>query len=154
MPKRIAFGRVLLVVSLAVCVSTTLSHANGRRQTALITFDRPTWVDGVPLMGTYVIEHDDDRMVRGGRCTALYRLSGGQHPGDQVVSFHCIPLQRTAPRRFAMRTEKDLRSGMDVLTEYQFAGDVEAHGVPVVTSIGNSQGYPCEPHSITAVLWH
>jgi hypothetical protein len=48
-----------------------------------------------------------------------------------VAAFHCIPTPRKAVGKFTVRTRPNTALGFGcVLTEYQFAGDVEAHGVP------------------------
>jgi hypothetical protein len=52
------------------------------------------------LIGVHLIVHDEDKMMRGEPCTALYRVGTKKRP-------------------------------VDVLEEYQFAGDSEGHGVPI-----------------------
>jgi hypothetical protein len=47
-----------------------------------------------------------------------------------VVSFHCVPRERGIARGFVSRIGRDPTSDIDTLTEYQFAGEAEAHGVP------------------------
>src|SRR4029078_6303378 len=67
-----------------------------RRQSAIVSFERPTWVAGEMLIGTYVIVHDDDKMAGGAPCTALYRVAPRNRPLEEVVAFHCIPRERKA----------------------------------------------------------
>ena len=122
-----AIGFVAFVIA-ATLTSTVPApdQAEGRR-TARITFEHPTWVADTLLVGTYVIDHDDHRMARGEPCTILYR------PGTRdevVVSFHCLPRERGIARSFVSRTRADPTADIDTLTEYQFAGEAEAHGVP------------------------
>ena len=44
-------------------------------------------------MGTYVIEHDAERMANGGPCTHIYKFDDRRLP---VVAFHCVHLDRPA----------------------------------------------------------
>jgi hypothetical protein len=111
-------------------------RADGRR-CARITFDRPTWVTNTHLIGTYLIEHDDARMTRGEPCTLLYRPGTGTDRGEPVVSFHCLPHQRPIVSNVTTRISRDAISGAETLTEYQFAGETEAHGVPILAFAEN-----------------
>lgn len=143
MPRTSAAAGALVIASMAFATFPNTGHAGSIRQTAVVTFEHPTWVSTARLIGTYIIEHDDARMARGEPCTALYRVGGGRRSGEEVVSFHCIPRERTASRRFSTRVLRDPISGTDTLTEYQFAGDTEAHGVPVVAVVEDRSGTPC-----------
>jgi hypothetical protein len=121
----IGFVAVVIAATLTTAVPAP-DYAAGRR-TASIAFEHPTWVADTQLVGTYVIEHDDGRMSRGEPCTILYR------PGARdavVVSFYCVPRERGIASGFVSRIRRDPTSDIDTLTEYQFAGDSEAHGVP------------------------
>ena len=98
------------------------------RQATEVWFNRPTRVGHAILQGRYVIEHDNDRMARGEPCTHIYAYNDRKTP---VVAFHCTHLDRS-------RTDKNVAvyytdpDGLARLTEYQFAGETAAHGVPVV----------------------
>jgi hypothetical protein len=64
-------------------------------------------------------------------CTTFYRFDSKKGPQEGVLSFHCLPRQRKVVDQTTLaivpaRTINDLPS----LTEYQFAGDPEAHEVP------------------------
>ena len=103
-------------------------------QSAIVKFERPTWVAGEILIGTYVIVHDEDKMTRGEPCTALYRVGTRAHPLEEVVSFHCSPHERKVVSSFTITVSSNPTAGIDTfdtLTEYQFAGDSEGHGVPI-----------------------
>jgi hypothetical protein len=132
MPRASArfMGLAIAVVALAALSET--GRASNLRQTAVVTFERPTWVTTTMLIGEYVIEHDDGRMARGEPCTKLYRVMPGPHPLEEAVSFHCIPRERPIVSSFSMRVRQDPASGIDTLVEYQFGGDPEGHGVPGV----------------------
>ncbi len=123
------------------------SDAKDVSQSAIVRFDRPTWVTTAVLMGTYRIEHDDDRMTHGAPCTVVYRL--GKRDASEVVSFYCIPRRQAAPRRFSTSVFVDPVDGSQTLTEYQFPHDPEVHGVPVVTLVrrGNRAGPESGSHA-------
>jgi hypothetical protein len=81
------------------------------------------------LMGPVLIVHDHEKMSRGEACTTFYRFTAGKGPGDELLSFHCRPVQRTTVDRTRLRVV-DSPLGCKRLTEYQIAGDSEAHGIP------------------------
>ena len=77
-----------------------------------------------------MFEHDDARMARGEPCTRVLRFVPGHGPAEELVAFHCKPRWGQAPGKFTAATDRK-PDGLRVLTEYQFAGDEEAHGVPL-----------------------
>jgi hypothetical protein len=96
------------------------------RQASDVWFMRPVMVNGKILQGHYVIQHDNDRMARGEPCTHIYAFNDRTKP---VVTFDCKHLERD---RASQTTASVATKGdMQVLTEFQFAGDTAAHGVPV-----------------------
>ena len=100
------------------------------KETAVVDLADKTQVLDKVLQGTYLFEHDDARMARGEPCTRVLRFNPGKGPAEELVAFHCKPRWGQAPDKFTAATSR-LPDGMRVLTEYQFAGDDEAHGVPV-----------------------
>ena len=73
MLSRVTVASMLLIVG--TLVPTTFAMSGDRapgQQSAMVRFERPTWVAGEMLIGTYVIVHDEDKMTRGEPCTALY----------------------------------------------------------------------------------
>jgi hypothetical protein len=91
-------------------------------------------VDGRVLMGRHIIEHDTDRMARGEPCTHVYAANDRKYP---VVTFHCTHLIRPTGTQNTVTLRRDynaLGRGF-VMTEFQFAGDRDAHGVPGVRGI-------------------
>jgi hypothetical protein len=71
-------------------------------------------------------------MARGEPCTSVQLFSPGEGPAEEIASFHCIPRARSVVSTFTIRTRPNTEHGFGcVLTEYQFAGDGEAHGVPM-----------------------
>jgi hypothetical protein len=96
---------------------------------AVVNLKDTTMIAGAFVTGSVVFVHDDDRMARGEPCTSVHRFVPGQGPGEQIVAFHCKPRWTKAPARFTAATASR-PDGPPVLTEYQFAGDEEAHIVP------------------------
>jgi hypothetical protein len=116
----------LLSVGLAASGNT-----NGQKaQRAVLQFDEPVKLLGVILRGEYVIVHDDERMARGEDCTSVYTRENGQQ-GKLVVSFHCIPVERTPVDHFTVTVGmSDPASNIPEMLEYRFAGSAEGHQVP------------------------
>ena len=70
-------------------------------------------------------------MARGDACTSFYRFDEVKGPQEEVVSFHCLPANRMVVDKLTLtQTELITSLGIHGLTEYQFAGDCEGHGVP------------------------
>jgi hypothetical protein len=115
-----------LLMTMAALSSVAAAPA---REYATVTFRDPVKVLSTVLMGDYVIEHDDDRMARGGPCTAIYKAADLRRP---VVMFHCKHLRRpaAATAQIALRRNPDMVTGF-TLTAFQFAGSTHAHGVPL-----------------------
>jgi hypothetical protein len=112
---------------IAMLVATT--NATPSVKWAAVNLTDTTMIAGTFVSGPVVFVHDDARMARGEPCTGVYRFVPGKGPGEEIVAFHCKPRWGKAPARFtaAMASRPD---GPPVLTEYQFAGDEEAHIVP------------------------
>src|SRR6185369_1738600 len=101
------------------------------RQWAIATFTDPVLVTDQILMGSYLIVHDDAKMERGEACTSFYRFDKVKGPQEEVVAFHCTPANRPVADMLTVRLSDPLQGiGIPRLTEYQFAGDCEAHAVP------------------------
>src|SRR5450631_2718885 len=94
MVSRAIVASVLFVGTLVLATLAIGGGEASRHQSAMVRFERPTWVAGEILVGTYVIVHDEDKMTRGEPCTALYRVRPGTRPLEEVVSFQCIPHER------------------------------------------------------------
>ena len=104
--------------------------ASAVRQTAVVWFMRPVKVGDRILLGKYIVEHDTGRMARGLPCTHIYEASDPRLP---VVGFHCTHLDRTrADRATVTLMSLSDPTGMMAMTEFQFAGDAAAHGVPAM----------------------
>ena len=100
----------------------------GNKQKAVMQFNSPVMLQGVLLKGEYLFVHDDAAMIRGEACTFVYK--GDAEKADNLVtSFHCTPVQRVKVYSFTVRT-RQASPGVDEVSEFQFRGETEAHGVP------------------------
>jgi hypothetical protein len=125
----------VLLLFVAVCTLIIGSMAweskaasDAGKQKAIAHFDRPVMLMGMTLQGDYLFVHDDAAMARGEACSFIYKGTS-EVKKNLVVSFHCVPVERTKAKRFAVRTTES-SPGVNALMEYQFEGDTEAHGVP------------------------
>jgi hypothetical protein len=100
------------------------------RQWALINISNPLLVGRQILMGTYLIVHDDARMTKGEPCTTVYRFEPTTGRQEVVLSFMCLRRQHAAPKETTLTVKTDPLLGIGTLTEFEFAGDTEGHGVP------------------------
>ena len=61
----------------------------------------------------------------------MYLVEPTKGPAEEIASFHCIPTPRKVVHKFTITTRPNAALGFGcVLTEFQFAGDSEGHGVP------------------------
>ena len=132
MRVRIFVGTLLFVSILA---SATLGTSGDRvapaRQWAVVHLSEPTLIGETIVQGPVLFVHDDARMARGEPCTTVLLFEPTKGPTEEIASFHCIPTPRRVVGQFTMRTRPNVSLGFGcVLTEYQFAGESEAHGVP------------------------
>jgi hypothetical protein len=82
------------------------------------------------LIGTYVIVHDGQNGLRGA-CRVLPR--GPAKPSlEEVVSFRIPRGRKRFPASTTVISKPAFRiDTFDTLSEFQFAGDSEGHGVPI-----------------------
>jgi hypothetical protein len=136
MRSRILLTTCLLLGVLAVGAVATSSDGRGQtRRWAVVYLAEPTLIGSTIVQGPVLFTHDDARMARGEPCTTvrLFEPTGG--PTEEIASFHCTPLSRNIVHKFTVRTRPNTEMGLGcVLTEYQFAGDNEGHGVPQSTN--------------------
>jgi hypothetical protein len=106
------------------------------REYAKVHFTSPVRIGENVLMGEYIIEHDTDRMGRGGPCTHIYAAKDRSKP---VVAFHCRHLLRAVnaseKAKVTLRRDYNAVGTAYILTEFQYAGEREAHGVPGVRGV-------------------
>lgn len=119
----------LFVAGLALGYGVSASTAPAVKW-ALVNLSDTTSIAGTFVSGPVMFEHDDARMARGEPCTRVFRFEPGKGPGEEIVAFHCKPRWGKAPDTFTKAIDRK-PDGVPVLTEYQFAGDEEAHGVPL-----------------------
>jgi hypothetical protein len=129
MRSRILVGVFALLMSVVVGTAVTKGAADPVKKWALVNLLEPTSIAGVFVSGPVMFVHDDAKMARGLPCTGVYRFDPGKGPGEEIVSFHCKPRFGSAPAQFRAATIPH-PYGPRILTEYQFAGDEEAHRVP------------------------
>jgi hypothetical protein len=122
---------LLLGVLGAAAIATSGDAVAPPRRWGIATFTDPVMVTDQILMGSYLIVHDEAKMERGEACTSFYRFDPAKGPQDEVVSFHCTPAMRKPVDRLTLtQAERKSPAGIAHLTEYQFAGDCEAHAIP------------------------
>ena len=125
MQMKVFIGAAVMMGFLA---ASTLDAVPTRRS-AVVRFLNPTLIAGSFVLGTVVIEHDDDKMAKGEPCTTVYRFKSANELGEPLVSFMCVPQERPLATKFEATLLQTI-SWPDRLTEYQIAGEREGHGVP------------------------
>jgi hypothetical protein len=132
MRSRIIVGSLFLLgVFAAGTIATSGDGVAPPRQWGIATFTDPVLITDQILMGSYLIVHDDAKMERGEACTSFYRFDPAKGPQEEVLSFHCTPATRKVADKLTL-TQSEARSAIGIarITEYQFAGDCEAHEIP------------------------
>lgn len=124
-PRYIVGSLVLLGIALA----GSRTAADPALKWAIVNLTDATVIAGAFVSGPVVFVHDDAKMARGGPCTSVHEFDAKKGLGKEVVAFHCKPRWTKAPARFTQATATR-PDGPRVMTEYQFAGDEEAHGIP------------------------
>jgi hypothetical protein len=125
--RSISIGLLLTVAALGLTV-TRVSTSPAVKWAAVNLTDT-VMIAGSFVTGPVVFVHDDARMARGEPCTTVHRFDSAKGLGEAIVAFHCKPRWGKAPASFTTATSHR-PDGPPVLTEYQFAGDEEAHEVP------------------------
>ena len=128
MPSRFIFGSLLVAAAITVG-SVAQTGADPTIKWAAVNLRDTTMIAGTFVSGPVVFIHDDARMAAGEPCTSVHRFESGKGAAEQLVAFHCKPRRAKAPQQFTqqVRTSAD---GPRIMTEYQFAGDGEAHEIP------------------------
>ena len=128
MKSLILLAGLLFAVTLSSSSLVASKAAPSGKKQAVTVFTEPVRLMGIDLnKGEYLFVHDDAAMARGETCTFVYK---GNAPvtSKLVVSFHCVPADRTKAGTFTVRMSAV--SGFQEVTEYQFSGETEAHTVP------------------------
>jgi len=127
-----------LVLSLLIAGVMTVGTVASRspigyaRTTAIVNFVDPVLVTDRVVMGPVLIVHDDEKMALGEACTTFYRFDPARGPQEEILSFHCTPVQRTVAGKTRLTLSERSDPGCKRLLEYQVAGDSEAHAIPVM----------------------
>ena len=137
MRSRILIAVCLLVGVLAAGAVTASGYRRpSPRQWAVAYLAEPTLIGSTIVQGPVLFTHDDSRMTRGEPCTTVQLFDPAKGPLEEIAAFHCIPTYRGAAGTFTVRTRPNDAWGYGcVLTEFQFAGDAEGHGVPAPTDV-------------------
>lgn len=132
MRSRIFVGAFLLVGVLAAgAVATSGDRTGPTRQWAIASLSEPTLIGSTIVQGPVLFTHDNAKMARGEPCTSVQLFDPAKGPVEEIAWFHCIPTPRKVVGKFTVTTRPSVALGFGcVLTEYQFAGDAEGHGVP------------------------
>lgn len=120
----------LIVAAAGVGISASGSTAAPALKWAAVNLTDTTMIAGSLVSGPVVFIHDDERMARGEPCTSVHRYVPGKGAGEELVGFHCTPRWGKAPDKFTKAITRR-PDGPPVMTGYQFAGDEEAHLVPI-----------------------
>jgi len=123
-------GAVQLLSLFTVAGAASNGARASSRQWAIVNFRDPVVLHGNLLMGRYLIVHDDDRMARGEPCTSVYRFDPERGPQAIEVAFMCKPHYRAVCDKTTLSVRRNAATGFNEVTEYQFAGDSEVHGIP------------------------
>ena len=146
MRSKVLIGATCLGIVLVVgAVATNGDGGPPARQSAMVYLNEPTMIGSTIVQGPVVFTHDNTKMARGEPCTTVYLFEPGKGRAEAIASFHCIPTRRTVVHKFTITTEPNAALGFGcLLTEFQFAGDSEGHGVPGSTLMVVSAGGPPE----------
>ena len=122
---------VLLVGLLVPAVVASTGDGAPARRWAVTYLTEPTLVGSTIVQGPVLFVHDERKMSRGEPCTSIQLFDPARGPLEEIAAFHCIPRPRAVVGTFTVTTRPNTEHGFGcVLTEYQFAGDAEGHGVP------------------------
>jgi hypothetical protein len=127
------FVLFLTLVAATVLIGTPAAGSKtvvGNKQKATVQFNDPVILQGVTLKGEYLFVHDDAGMTRGEPCTRVYK-GNAEISSKLIAEFHCVRIERAKADYFAVRMNQ-VAPGVTQVTEYQFKGDTEAHGVPTL----------------------
>jgi hypothetical protein len=132
MKARFLVLSLLIVGSMSVvAVASRGQGAAGPRTWATFNFVDPVRVMDKIVMGPVMIVHDEEKMEQGEACTTFYRFDPARGPQEELISFHCTPVLRTAADTTRLTfSERDDAVGCRRLLEYQIAGEAEAHAIP------------------------
>lgn len=129
-------ARFLVLSLLVVGVMTVGTGASrgqsgtNRKTWTMVNFMHPVLVKNQLVMGPVLIVHDDEKMEQGEACTTFYRFDPARGPQEELVSFHCTPVQRQIVATTQLKVSDGSGPTCRRLLEYQIAGESEAHAIP------------------------
>ena len=133
MRSRYSVARLLLLALVVLSAIPATASRGPIRQWAIVYLAEPTLIGDTIVQGPVMFVHDDAKMARGEPCTTVQLFDPARGAIDEIAAFHCIPTPRPVVSTFTIRTRPNVEFGYGcVLTEYQFAGDAEGHGVPAL----------------------
>lgn len=118
-----------VVLAAGIGLATTGISAAPAVKWAAVNLTDTVLIAGTFVSGPVVFVHDDARMARGEPCTSVHRFDRAKGAGEELVAFHCKPRWGKAAEKFTNGINRT-PDGLRVMTEYQFAGDEEAHLIP------------------------
>ena len=130
MRSRIVTGSLVVFAALTIGIASR-SAADPAVKWAAVNLTDSVLIGGTFVSGPVVFVHDDARMAQGQPCTSVHRYEADKGVGKELVAFHCKPRWGKAPSQFT-KAVNITPDGLRIMTEYQFAGDEEAHGIPTV----------------------
>src|SRR5262245_16852738 len=125
-----------VVLSLLIAGLMTVGTVASRNQigyartVAIVNFVDPVLVTDRVVMGPVLIVHDDEKMAQGEACTRFYRFDPARGPQEEIVSFHCTPVQRPVAEKTRLTLSERTEPTCRRLLEYQIADESEAHAIP------------------------
>jgi hypothetical protein len=122
---------LFIVGLMSVGTVASRSQSGTPRTSAIVNFTDPVLVVDQLVMGPVLIVHDDDKMALGLACTTFYRFDPARGPQEELLSFHCTPVQRTVTEKTRLTLSERPEPGCKRLLEYQVAGEAEAHAIPL-----------------------
>ena len=127
MKRLLVAASTLAVLVITIGVFTAHARTEAKKSDrATVQFTEPVKLLNVILKGQYLFVHDEEKMASGQDCTFVY-----DKEGKLIVSFHCIPVERTKARGFRVVSSRvGTSNGPLEMKEYQFEGSTEAHQVP------------------------
>ncbi len=106
----------------------SLAQAQGK-EVVVVEFTDKIKLEDKILQGTYIFEHDDERMAKGEPCMYIYTNNKGK-PGERVAAFHCTPVERQVAKQVVISVAMTSDPEVWKLKEIQFPGSTKGHLVP------------------------
>lgn len=130
MKRIILTSLIVSLLTIGGIARTPKSPAQAQgKEIAVVEFTDKTKIQDKVLQGTYIFEHDDERMAKGEPCMYIYLSEKGK-PGERVAAFHCTPVDRTLAKNLVISVGMTANPDVWQLKEIQFVGTTKGHLVP------------------------